>query len=253
MSPAGPPKAECAWGVEALPALASSCDLFVVVDVLSFSTTLEIALRRGARVYPTAARGPAAQDLATRVGGTLAVPRGEPGFSLSPHSVLAIPPGTRLVLPSLNGAALSLAAARSGRPVLGACLRNAAAVARSLPRGLRRVAVLPAGERRPDGTLRFALEDWWGAGAVLAALEVDPSAEARAAIDAFQAARPDLRKRIAACESGRELIEAGYPADVDLAAELDVSDVVPELRGAVYVDRASRREGSQPLRDDATP
>ena len=84
-------------------------------------------------------------------------------YSLSPHSLLAIPPGTRLVLPSPNGSTLSLTTGAT--PTFAGCLRNARAVAEAAHRIGPRVAVIAAGERwRDDGSLRPCFEDQAGAG-----------------------------------------------------------------------------------------
>jgi 2-phosphosulfolactate phosphatase len=53
-------------------------------------------------------------------------PGGRPPFSLSPVSLLEIPPGTRLVLPSPNGSAVAASVAATGSVVLAGCLRNGA-------------------------------------------------------------------------------------------------------------------------------
>ena len=102
-------------------------------------------------------------------------------------------------------------------------------------------AVVPAGERWSDDTLRPAIEDLWGAGAVIAAL-VDLgvgvgglSPEARMAEHAFRAVRPDLVAELSACASGVELAAAGFADDVAVAAQLGASRVVPVLRGDEFV------------------
>ena len=93
------------------------------------------------------------------------------------------------------------------------------------------VAVVAAGERWPDDSLRPCAEDLWGAGAVLALLDdADLSPEARLAADAFRSVEATLTKALLDCASGHELAAAGFGEDVDVAAELDVSDVVPVLR-----------------------
>ena len=73
----------------------------------------------------------------------------------------------RCVLPSQNGAEITLQAARIAKIVFGGCLRNALAVAAAAQRCGSSFNVIAAGERWPDGSLRPALEDWLGAGAIL--------------------------------------------------------------------------------------
>ena len=87
------------------------------------------------------------------------------------------------------------------------------------------MALICAGERWPDGTLRPAVEDLWGAGALVDLLLQggwrDVAPEAGAAAAAFRGVQGDVLTALRASASGRELIDAGYPGDVDVAAELD--------------------------------
>jgi 2-phosphosulfolactate phosphatase len=166
------------WGEAGVRHLAPGVDAVVIVDVLSFSTCVDVAASRGAEV---------------------------------------------------------LAA------VFAACLRNAAAVGARLSGRYERILVVPAGERWPDGTLRPTLEDLLGAGAAVGALGLETlggsvSPEAQSARVVFRAMRDQVPEVLAACASGRELIERGFPQDVTLAADLDVSRCVPMLRGTAFVD-----------------
>ena len=122
-------------------------------------------------------------------------------------------------------------------------MRNAAAVSRWISRHhdpATTVAVIAAGERWPDGELRPAIEDLWGAGAVVAGLLAAgwnaPSPEAESARDAYESIRGRERHALATCASGRELIDAGFAADVDVAAEADASDAVPLLADGSFQD-----------------
>ena len=209
--------------------------------MLSFTTTLTVAVERGIVVHPFGWGDERAAAYASERDAVLAVGRSSPGVSLSPASVLAATGVERLVLPSPNGSAISSALAEGGVLVVGACLRNRTAVARWLAPRLaegERVAVVPAGERWPDDSLRPAVEDLWGAGAVLAALvdlgHDDLSPEARVAELAFRAVQDGLPAALAACASGRELIDRGFAGDVDVAADLDASDVVPLLAQGAF-------------------
>lgn len=226
--------ARCEWGPDGVAQLAPVCDVVVVVDVLSFTTTVDIATSRGATVFPYAARDESAVQFATSLGAIFAGGRrGTSTYSLSPQSVRTIPRGTRLVLPSPNGATLSLATGST--PTLAGCLRNARAVALAARQFGPRVGVVPAGERWPDGSLRPCFEDWIGAGAIISHLGGPHSPEAMAAAAAFRAAAQEIPALLQACGSGRELIEQGFDGDVALAAEVDTSDNVPVLVNAGYV------------------
>ncbi len=243
-------------GATAVPA-----DYAVVVDVLSFTTTLSVALERGIEVFPFRWRDSRAAEHALRHGATLAVGRFEAlsrgdarHVSLSPASLSEVDGIERLVLPSPNGSSIAFALADSGAQVIGACLRNAGAVARWLaPKvaGGASVVVVPAGERWYDDTLRPAVEDLWGAGAVLAGLaeeldEVQTSPEARMAVAAWQAVA--LPEDLLTCASGIELTDAGFVADVEISAHPHVSDVVPVLVGESFRDAAALPPASPRLR-----
>jgi 2-phosphosulfolactate phosphatase len=138
------------------------------------------------------------------------------------------------MLPSPNGSRLSLAGGTT--PVFAGCLRNAEAVARVVREmaGDGAVGVIPAGERWPDGSLRPAIEDLLGAGAILEALGMPLSSESRVARDAFRSAGSELASIIRESVSGRELRESGFPGDVEIALESGASLTAPILRNGAY-------------------
>ena len=99
----------------------------------------------------------------------------------------------------------------------------------------------PRASGGPTAQLRPAVEDLWGAGAVLAALGAagaSPEAAHGRRLRSMRVA-DDLASALRACASGRELVEDGFGADVDLAAAYDVSEVVPVLYGDAFVDGRS--------------
>ena len=223
------------WGERGVNELAPLSDVVVIVDVLSFSTSVEIAVNQGAVVWPCRWREERAAAFAASIGAILADPaRSQTQYSLSPTSLRQLAPGTRLVLPSPNGATLSLVA--TSAHVLAGCLRNARATARAALHLGKTITVIAAGERwREDHSLRPALEDLIGAGAILSELQGTLSPEARSAVSAFRGLEPELGLALRQCSSGKELIERGHPSDVELAAQLNVSDCVPLLRDAAFV------------------
>jgi 2-phosphosulfolactate phosphatase len=221
------------WGEQGVQVLVPISDVVIIVDVLSFSTSVEIAASRKAIVYPYRWRDESAGEFARSIGAELAQKRRDAGFSLSPHSLLNIPEGTKLVLPSPNGATLTLATGKT--PTLAGCLRNARAVAAAATKYGSRIAIIPAGERWPDGSLRPSFEDLIGAGAIIRHLDGYPSPEAEAAKSAFLAAENELKNFLLRCGSGKELVERGYEEDVHLAVEVNTSDCVPTLQEGAYV------------------
>jgi 2-phosphosulfolactate phosphatase len=231
------------WGPAGAAAVAADAEVAVVVDVLSFTTTLNVACERGITVLPFAWKDGRATAYAAERGATLAVGRlearasGAGGVSLSPADMTRVSGIHRLVLPSPNGSTISSLLADAGSTVVGGCLRNRSAVAEHV-RHAATIAVVAAGERWPDGSLRPCAEDLWGAGSILAALVDlgigDLSPEARVAESAFRSVQDDVSAALAGCAGGLELIGIGFGDDVDVAAELDASEVVPVLAGREF-------------------
>ena len=236
------------WGPEGADAVGPGAAFVAVVDVLSFTTTLTVAIERGIRVLPYRWRDESAAAAARQHGAALAVGRSEAGpgeVSLSPETVRRAAGIERLVLPSPNGSTVAARVAATGATVVGVSLRNAAAagawVRSRVGDGV--VAVVAAGERWNDGPLRPAAEDLWGAGAFIAALigghrqpMAGLSPEARAALAAWRDIAPSLPRALADCASGRELIGNGYPGDVAVAGERTDSTAVPVLVDGWFID-----------------
>lgn len=232
-------RARCEWGPEGARRLASMSDVIVVVDVISSTTCITIGCEQGALVYPYRFKDQSAVQYAESLGASLAVHReavdAAHPYSLSPRTFTKAKPGEKIVLPSPNGATITLTAAAAGKPVLAGCLRNAEAVARAARSMGDVVTVIAAGERwfMTDDSLRPAFEDQVGAGAILAHLD-DRSPEAQSAVAVFEDARGDLLQRLMDCSSGREVSARGYEDDVQMAGEIEVSTTVPILRNGAF-------------------
>lgn len=224
------------WGHSGLAGLAE-CDLdsLVIVDVLSFSTCVAVAVERGAMVFPYPFGRDGAAKFAAERQAILAGPRGdrESAFSLAPSSLISIGANTKLVLPSPNGSSLSFEGAAHGTVVAG-CLRNRSAVAEFVSSRPGPIAIVAAGERWPDGSLRPCFEDHIGAGSIVAALPGTKSPEAEAAATLFQRFSEQVQEMLMSCSSGRELLGKGFGADVELASEVDSSKTVPVLLDGCY-------------------
>jgi 2-phosphosulfolactate phosphatase len=226
----------CEWGPHA-PAALAPADVTIVVDVLSFTTCVDVAVSRGVAILPhawTAWDDPAAATFAATQGAELAGKRRRTRYSLAPSSYLDAPRGLRCVLRSPNGAGISLAAAQTGGVLLAGCLRNARVVATAAMALGQTFNIIAAGERWPGGALRPSVEDALGAGAILRWLPGSRSPEAESVIAVFERFKGELTEVLDRCGSGRELQERGHRDDVSLAGALDVSDCVPRFDGVAF-------------------
>lgn len=232
------PNVDFSWGLRGLQSLLPESDAIVIVDVLSFSTAVDVATSRGAEVLPFPYGHSDAESYARSRGAVLARPRSAGGeqLSLSPETLKTLANGARIVLPSPNGSRLSRET--GAVPTLTGCLRNAAAVAQAASSLGPSIGVIAAGERWPDGSMRPAIEDLLGAGSIIQRMTARLSPDAEAARSAYRALRDRIRDVVRDSQSGRELIEAGYAGDVEIAIEADTSSVTPLLREDAYVDAA---------------
>lgn len=226
------------WGLHGINALAPISDVMIIVDVLSFTTSVDIAVGNGAIVYPYDGPAEELDSFAHERNALIARHGRQPGegYSLSPASLLEIPTGTNIVLPSPNGSRLSLATGTV--PTLAGCLRNAAAVAARAKHLGMQIGVIAAGERWADGSLRPSLEDLLGAGAVISSLaNADLSPEAEMAMNTFGSAQNRIHETLSRCGSGKELIGRGFAEDVRLASQLNASNAMPELVDGRYMNQ----------------
>lgn len=135
------------WGAAGVTRLAADAACLVVVDVLSFSAAVTVAVEKGTRVIPHPRPGDSAALFAEQRDARLAAGRHEvtqeTPWSLSPAALREAPPAPRVVLPSPGGSAIA-AAAPLCRSSPGAC-----ATPPSSPTGSPAAATDPQSARSP--------------------------------------------------------------------------------------------------------
>jgi len=232
------------WGIRGARDAAARGDIVVIVDVLCFSTTTIVAVHAGMQVIPASLQTDVA-TLAKTWQAEVAHPRqtaGE-GYSLSPTSFLRGTNGNnRLILPSPNGARCSTACRTATAVFIGALI-NAQPVSRHIQQLSHEldkpVTIIACGEQwndpiSGDNCLRPAIEDYLGAGAILAYIDEELSPEADVCRSAFRGSLKRLDDLIWDCGSGRELRERGFADDVHLARKLNLYSTVPGWVGGVF-------------------
>jgi 2-phosphosulfolactate phosphatase len=171
------------WGLLGARDAAERGDITIIVDVLSFSSTVVTAVNVGATIFPhPPPLNDQAKAFADKVEAELISGREEAARlgkpSLSPVSFEPVHTGKKFVLCSSNGAACTFIASKVPALLIG-CLLNASAVAQvanqlHLETGAN-VTVISCGEqwddvRNGENRLRPSLEDYLGAGAILSKL-----------------------------------------------------------------------------------
>ncbi|CAM4190587.1 2-phosphosulfolactate phosphatase [Kibdelosporangium persicum] len=216
------------WGMDGVEALAPHCTVLIIVDVLSFTTSVDLIVGQGARL---ALRAPSEQTTGLK----------------RPSELKSVEAGTEITFTSPNGGRLCQRAALQ-TTVMAGCLRNAAAVADKAidlaDRGP--IGVIAAGEQwgvtmyenQKTGSLRVAMEDYIGAGAIVSALLAEgyspASPEAAFAATSFRTAEPYLAELLGGCGSGLELGVKGLTEDIALAGQVNVSKATPTLVNGVF-------------------
>ena len=218
-----------------------------VVDVIRATTTIVIALHHGcAGIIPVRALGEAravARTLGS--GGLLAGERGAAkavGFELgnSPAEYGRERVGGKTVVLTTTNGTRAFRAVDGAQALIAAAFPNASAAARWLKRTGLDVLIVCAGKHG-----RFCLEDAVGGGMLIDRLlnisdrSVELSDAARAAHQLFAADRNDLLTMLQGCEWGRTIIQKGFGADLEICAQVDLTDVVPVMRkGRLVAERA---------------
>jgi len=99
-----------------------------------------------------------------------------------------------------------------------------------------KISIIPAGEQWEDGSIRFALEDLIGAGAIISFLSGKLSPESENALNVYNSFKDKLYNTIVNCISGKELAEKGFEEDIKLAAGFNMSKAVPILKDGGYMN-----------------
>ena len=219
----------------------------VVIDVLRATTTIVHALAAGAREVVPCLEVDEARQVAARLGVAAVLGGERGGVAIAGFDVGNSPAeytrervgGKTVVFTTTNGTRAMQRCKLAGRVLLGAFV-NFSAVCRELA-GNDQVALVCAGT---DG--HVTREDTLLAGAIVDDLarskKLQLNDQALLAADAWQTAvrlmtdRP-LGLMLRESRGGRNLIDTGQENDIDLAAQMDRFDVVPELDLAAWCVR----------------
>ncbi len=209
----------------------------VVIDVIRATTTIVTAFREGARsVTPVSSVEEAQRARESAPAALLAGERGGkrlPGFDLGNSPREFTPDAVRgrdVILTTSNGTK-TLRAAQEGRSVAIGALLNRAAIGRWLLARGEDAFIVCSGY---EGI--FSLEDAVCAGAVADAVagagrSVALGDGARAGQTLWARYGADLPGLLRETGWGRHIVEIGLGADLDVCAQLDVTDVVPVMAG----------------------
>jgi len=228
------------WGRRGAREAADRGDIVIIVDVLSFSSTVVSALNKGAIIYPYPPNLDGKQ-YAERIGAEFILGRAEAAKldkpTLSPVSFSQEHNCKKYVLTSQNGSFCTWIASKVPALLVGSLLnaRSVADAANHIQKQTKaNITVIPCGEqweaiKLQEDTLRPAMEDYLGAGAILSFLAGKKSPEAELCAAAFIHSKQNIDEFIWDCGSGRELRKKGFELDVKHCSILNVYQTVPVL------------------------
>ncbi len=234
------------WGRRGARDAARRGDIVIIVDVLSFSSTVISALRYGTIIYPYPPYLDG-KEYADKVGADYILGRAEAAKigkpTLSHVTFNQEHSNKKYVLSSLNGAFCTWIASKVPALLIGSLLNasSVASVANQLILETKaNITVVPCGEqwsdvREYEDTLRPSIEDYLGAGAILSYLNGEKSPEVEVCIGAFNNSKQKLNELVWECGSGRELRERGFEEDVKHCSRLNVYQTVPILNKDHFV------------------
>jgi 2-phosphosulfolactate phosphatase len=216
-----PYKCRVEWGGRDAREAALRGDITIIVDVLSFSSTVTTALNFGASIFPfPPPMNETAIDYAKSIGAQLVWGRAEAakfgGHSLSPTSFTPADDGQKFVICSLNGAACTWVASKVPALLIG-CFLNASAVSNAANQLNMKIganiSVIACGEKwssnlENENNMRPGIEDYLGAGFILSMLGGSKSPEAQVCIGAYEHSKAKIQELVWDCGSGRELRDA---------------------------------------------
>jgi 2-phosphosulfolactate phosphatase len=237
------------WGPRGAREAAERGDVIIVIDVLSFSSTVVTAVHHGAVIYPYPVyKDGKEQEYASKVGAELIFGRAESiklgNPTLSPVTFNQNHMGKKYVLCSLNGALCSWVGSKVPSLLIGSLL-NASAVASYVNQLQAQtgtaITIIPCGEQwdhvqNRENNIRPAIEDYLGAGAVLSKLNGVKSPEAELCASAFKSVEAKIPDLIWDCGSGRELRVRGHEKDVAHASRVDAFQTVPILTDSYFIN-----------------
>lgn len=242
------------WGKRGAREAAERGDITIIIDVLSFSSTVVSAVNKGAIIYPY----PPNLDgklYAKKLGAEYILGRKEAAIigrpTLSPVSFNEQHANQKYVLSSLNGAFCSWIATKVPALLIGSLLNFSAVanVANQLSEQTNaNITVIPCGElwnemRENEDGLRPSIEDYLGAGAVLSELNGTKSPEAEVCIGAFLHSKDRIKELLWECGSGRELRQKGFEEDVLYCSQINYYNTVPVLLEECFVDVSKIKKG----------
>lgn len=198
----------CCWGFKLADDIVLQYDVCIMVDVLSFSTSLDLLIN----AKENAPNMPATDNFM---------------HHLTPQS---------LHIPSPVGLPLQLNL--HPVPVLAGCLRNARAVARAAMQLGNTVLVIPMGDKLAEEEFKTCSEDFIAAGAIISYMKGSRSAESNAALDIYNSSKGNIEEMVKLSTSARQMMLHGFLVEVDQACQFNRSKNVPLLEEGTLINFA---------------